>query len=106
MRIQLRLICVFLACTCLPATLRAQDRTIVGTVVDNITLRPIEAAQITIAGTHVGTLSDATGRFVLRLPNGAAAELALNVERIGYRNLTQTVRVGQRDLRLAAEARA
>ncbi len=56
--------------------------TVRGRVTDSATAMPIVQVAITVAGTRLGTLTDADGRYVLtRVPVGA---IALNANRIGY----------------------
>ena len=70
----------------------AQDTgTITGTVADARSGAPVEAAQIFIVGTNLGTLSAARGRYVLLgLPVG---DHEVSVERIGYASASQMVSV-------------
>jgi TonB-dependent SusC/RagA subfamily outer membrane receptor len=80
---------------------------IVGQVVDQATLRPLGEVQVYIAGTGLGALTRADGRFlILNVPVGTHA---ITAERIGMRAATQqvTVAAGQSatvDFQLEAEA--
>jgi TonB-dependent starch-binding outer membrane protein SusC len=75
-----------------PPDLAAQATgTIQGQVVDASTLRPIEAAQISVAGTRVGTLTNAQGRFLLT--NVPAGERTVRVQVIGYAQVERGVTV-------------
>ena len=76
----------------------AQDSVVAGTVVAAVSLRPIEAAQITVVETGVEVHTDALGRFAF--DHLTAAVVTLKVRRVGYRPLTQIVMVGDRAVRL------
>ena len=73
-----------------------QQDSISGVVVDARS-RPLFGARVLVAGIERAT-SDAAGRFRLLTLRGG--EVTLEVTLIGYRPLTQTVRVGQTGLRL------
>ena len=76
-----------------PAPVTAQATgTLVGTVRDAATQRPLEAVQVYIGGTGIGALTNAAGRFLLL--NVPAGEHPLVAELVGYRSGTQTVTVG------------
>ena len=66
--------------------------TIVGTVTDAASQRPLEAVQVYIPGTGVGALTNASGRFLLL--NVPVGEHTLSAELVGYRAGEQTVTVG------------
>ncbi len=69
----------------------AQTGQVVGTVRDAGSLQPLEAAQVYVAGTGVGTLTQANGRYVLL--NVPVGEITLVAELVGRRSSTQTVTV-------------
>ncbi|MDP2955127.1 MAG: SusC/RagA family TonB-linked outer membrane protein [Longimicrobiales bacterium] len=74
------------------ASLAAQATgTLVGTVRDVASQRPLEAAQVYITGTGIGALSNAAGRFLLL--NVPAGQVTLVAELVGYKSGTQTVTV-------------
>ena len=76
-----------------PAPVAAQATgTLVGTVRDAATQRPLEAVQVYIGGTGIGALTNAAGRFLLL--NVPAGEHSLVAELVGYRSGAQTVTVG------------
>ena len=76
-----------------PAPVTAQATgTLVGTVRDASSQRPLEAVQVYIGGTGIGALTNAAGRFLLL--NVPAGEHALVAELVGYRSGAQTVTVG------------
>lgn len=75
-----------------PAPVAAQATgTLVGTVRDGATQRPLEAVQVYIEGTGVGALTNAAGRFLLL--NVPVGEATLHAELVGYKAGTQTVTV-------------
>ncbi|MBI4502300.1 MAG: SusC/RagA family TonB-linked outer membrane protein [Gemmatimonadetes bacterium] len=76
----------------------AQDRAgpISGIVTDGT--NPILNARVMIEGTPVETRTDARGRFRLEAPSGPAVTLQVTI--IGYRPLTQSVRVGEGNVQL------
>ncbi len=76
-----------------PAPAQAQATgTLVGTVRDAASQRPLEAVQVYIGGTGIGALTNAAGRFLLL--NVPAGEHTLVAELVGYRSGAQTVTVG------------
>lgn len=75
-----------------PAPAAAQATgTLVGTVRDAASQRPLEAVQVYISGTGIGALTNAAGRFLLL--NVPAGEHTLVSELVGYRSGSQTVTV-------------
>ncbi|NNF14628.1 MAG: SusC/RagA family TonB-linked outer membrane protein [Gemmatimonadetes bacterium] len=75
-----------------PAPIVAQTTgTLVGTVRDAASQRPLEAVQVYIGGTGIGALTNAAGRFLLL--NVPAGEHTLVAEIVGYRSGSQTVTV-------------
>ena len=64
--------------------------TIRGIVSDAITKRPIDGAQVYVAGTDLGTLSSADGRYQLNVRSG---EVELRTRRVGFATATQKVTV-------------
>ena len=82
-----------------PRELHAQGGGVVaGTVVDARTLRGVDGAQVSVEGTPLGALTDASGGF--RLTGVSGSEVTVQVRRIGYRPATQVVRVGRTDVRI------
>jgi TonB-linked SusC/RagA family outer membrane protein len=71
-----------------------------GTVANATTLRPVEAAQLSVVGTRRGTTTDAIGRFVLHLQDMSGENVTLEVRRIGYRTVSVKARIGDRTLRI------
>ncbi len=81
--------------------LRAQETGVVaGQVVSEATQRPLPGAQIIVQGqAGKGAMSDADGNF--RITGVTGTEVVLNARMIGYRPVTQTVRVGATDVRFS-----
>ena len=76
-----------------PTSTAAQTTgTLVGTVRDAASQRPLEAVQVYIGGTGIGALTNAAGRFLLL--NVPAGEHTLVAEMVGYRSGALTVTVG------------
>jgi TonB-dependent starch-binding outer membrane protein SusC len=64
-----------------PESLQAQERTTVrGTVTDAQTLQPLAGVQVQVVGTTTGTVTNATGAFMLQAPPTGS----LRFVRIGY----------------------
>ena len=75
------------ALTAVPAV--AQNGTITGTVTEASTMRPMGSAQVYLANTSLGTLTNQAGRFlILNVPPGT---YNVTVQRIGYAKATQQV---------------
>ena len=81
-----------------------QGGTLAGTVVNEASLEPLAGAQVLVEGTGRGTLTDASGRFLLTGVDGTQANL--RVQLIGYRPVTRTVQVGATDLRIMLNEQA
>ncbi len=73
--------------------LSAQQRTVRGTVTDQLSAQPISFAQVNVRGTTVGAIADQNGGFVIE--GAPAAEFTLVVTRIGYRSAEVQVPAGQ-----------
>jgi TonB-dependent SusC/RagA subfamily outer membrane receptor len=86
----------------------AQERgTIAGRVLDEATGRPLASAQVTVAGTNLGTLTNQQGRY--RIASVPAGVREVRVTRIGYASGARSVEVtggeaARVDFRLAASA--
>jgi TonB-linked SusC/RagA family outer membrane protein len=87
-----------------PVRVQAQQTTVAGVVLDVRTNAPLQGVQITAEGTTRGTTTDAQGRF--RIDGLTGTEVTLRVELIGYRTVTQRVRVGDVEIRFALEQTA
>jgi len=59
----------------------AQDRTITGTVTSTDDKLPIPGVSVRVKGTQIGTVTDANGKYALRVPSGANT---LDFSYIGY----------------------
>lgn len=73
------------------APVLAQTGTVQGQVVDANSQRPLSGAQVSIVGTGIGQLANASGRFLLL--NVPAGEHTVRVEYIGYGATEQQVTV-------------
>ena len=80
------------------AQLQAQQGSVAGTVVDAKSLRPVAGAQVVIEGLNRGGLTDVNGRF--RISDLTGTQATLRVVMIGFRDHSQTVRVGDVGLRI------
>lgn len=76
----------------------AQDGSITGIVLGSSS-NAIPSAQVSVAGTSLGTTTDASGRF--RIGGLSGESVTLEIRRIGFRPARQTVRVGLTDVRIA-----
>ncbi|MGQ0815530.1 MAG: SusC/RagA family TonB-linked outer membrane protein [Gemmatimonadota bacterium] len=77
--------------------LTAQQSVVSGTVLEAGSARPIAGAQVVATGTGRGTLTDATGRFLLSGLSGS--EVRLEVVMIGYKTVRKVVAVGDTSVR-------
>src|SRR5213592_1302654 len=84
-----------------PGALTAQGGSIAGTVVSRGSGAPVGDVQITVAGTALRVFTDARGRF--HFDDLAGTTVVLQVRRIGFRGVTDTVNVGDTNLRVALE---
>jgi TonB-linked SusC/RagA family outer membrane protein len=66
----------------------AQERTLRGTVTDDVTGEPISFPQVTVQNTAIGTVGGEDGRWVLEVPEG---DISIIVQRIGYRSAVVAV---------------
>jgi TonB-linked SusC/RagA family outer membrane protein len=73
-----------------PAAAQATG-TVRGTVLETGTGRPLVGAQVSIRGTTRGSLTDASGNFII--PNVAVGSVTVRVESIGFKTLEQTATV-------------
>jgi TonB-linked SusC/RagA family outer membrane protein len=88
----------------LSGVLRAQGGVVAGTVVAQGSQRPLAGVDIGIAGTPGrGAVTDGSGRF--RLTDLPGASVVLSVRYLGYRPVTDTVRVGATDVRIELSER-
>lgn len=75
----------------LPTTLLAQAGTIAGKVVDRATRQPLAGARIVIPGTALETQTNRDGEY--RVTNLQAGRTSVGVLRLGYKGMSDTVRV-------------
>ena len=71
------------------SSLGAQTSTMAGRVTDSDTGQPISSVQIFIEALELGTLTQASGAYILQ--NVPAGTQAVTVQRLGYREATATV---------------
>jgi outer membrane receptor protein involved in Fe transport len=74
-----------------PAAAQGQTGTVAGQVVDAQSGRPLVDAQVSIPGTGIGSLTNATGRFILL--NVPVGQQTLRVDLIGFSSAEETVTV-------------
>jgi TonB-dependent starch-binding outer membrane protein SusC len=79
------------ACIAGPAAAQQTTGSISGVVTNAATKRPMAGVQVYIPGTRLGTLSTATGQYVM--PNVPAGDVTVVAEMIGFSRTSQTVRV-------------
>src|SRR5438093_13530304 len=84
--------------------LAAQGGSIAGTVINRATGAPVPSAQVAVAGTALGTLTDAGGRFHLADVPGTTAVLRVRI--IGFRSVEDTVAVGALEVKIALDQKA
>src|SRR2546421_77931 len=91
-RIASALICgaAIVVCVGVPAIAAQGTGTIRGRVTDALTGRAVDGVQVFIAGTELGTLTNADGRYQFSV---RAGPLELHTRRVGYASLTRRVSV-------------
>jgi TonB-linked SusC/RagA family outer membrane protein len=77
----------------------AQEGAVAGTVLTGPGGSPVAQAQVRVAGSDRVAVTDASGQF--RIGGLTGQQVTLEVRRIGFRPLTQAVRVGAMDLRIS-----
>jgi TonB-linked SusC/RagA family outer membrane protein len=88
----------------IPVIARAQTGSVAGTVVTEAQ-RALSGVQVTVDGVAgKGSVTDGSGRFAISGLTGPS--VVLNVRYIGYRPVTDTVRVGKMDVRIVLSERA
>ena len=88
-----------------PRSARAQNGTVDGVVLAEGSQRPLAGVQVVVVGVAgKGAVSDASGRWRITALSGSS--VVLNVRMIGYRPLTDTVRVGATNVRYILSERA
>jgi len=75
-----------------PLAAAAQQGSVTGRVTDASTGQPIAAAQVSLVGTNIGTLTNSDGRYTMR--NVAAGSHVVRVLRVGFVEQRQPVTVG------------
>lgn len=74
-----------------PGLTQQAEGTVRGRVTEGATTNPVAAAQVSVDGTQLNTLTDAQGNYVLT--GVPAGQRAITVTRIGFASVTQTVTV-------------
>src|SRR5947209_14667554 len=83
----------------LPAVLSGQLGPVAGTVTSRASGAPVADVQVTVAGTTLRALPDASGRF--RFGDVPGTMVVLQARRVGLRAADDTIRVGEGDVRIA-----
>src|SRR2546426_221883 len=86
-----------------PVAVTAQGGSVAGIVVSRGSGAPVGDAQVAVTGTALRAFTDASGRFHFDDVPGTTA--VLQVRRIGFRAATDTVNVGDTNLRLALDVK-
>src|SRR2546426_12761219 len=84
-----------------PVIVAAQGGSVAGIVVSRGSGAPVGDVQVTVAGTALRAFTDARGRFHFEDLPGTT--VVLQVRRIGFRAVTDTVDVGDTNVRVALE---
>lgn len=84
----------------LGATEAAAQRRVTGVVTAVGSGEPLGSASVQVVGTTTGAYTDADGRFVLAIPDGAQT---LRIRRIGFKQRVVSVAAGETELNVALE---
>lgn len=76
-------------------TVAAQQKTVEGRVLDNVSGTPLAGASVLVKGTEIGVLTNATGQFSISVPSAASQ---LTISYAGY--ATQDVSIGDGKLEI------
>src|SRR5450759_5415176 len=88
-----------------PPGVQAQETVVAGTVVVEGSLRPLRGAQVAVAGVAgKGAVTDEAGKF--RITGLTGTTVVLNVRNSGFRQVSETVRVGNLAIRIIRQERA
>src|SRR5205809_6909566 len=87
----------------LPAVLSGQLGPVAGTVTSRASGAPVADVQVTVAGTTLRALTDASGRF--RFSDVPGTMVVLQARRSGFRPGEGPIRGGNENLRVAREER-
>jgi len=63
-----------------------------GAIVDSATQHPIEMAFVVVTGTNIGTITDAEGKFVIGIPEGAKK---LTFSAKGYKPIKASITINK-----------
>jgi TonB-linked SusC/RagA family outer membrane protein len=75
-----------------------------GVVLSEQSTQPLPNVQVSVAGSSLGAVTDASGRF--RIAGITGTQVTLNVRRIGYQPIDRSVTVGDMNLRFSMVTRA
>ena len=82
-------LCLLLSATAYAEDLKGTDANIVGHVIEKSTGEHLPYMTVSLKGTTIGTMTDATGHYFLKnLPEG---EFALQIGAIGYKSQDRKV---------------
>lgn len=82
-------LCLLLSATAYAEDLKGTDANIVGHVIEKSTGEHLPYMTVSLKGTTIGTMTDATGHYFLKnLPEG---EFALQISAIGYKSQDRKV---------------
>jgi TonB-linked SusC/RagA family outer membrane protein len=90
---------IVLAALLIPGQSFAQSGTVSGSVVSAASSTPIPSAQVTVVETNARVFTDQSGNF--RIGGLTGATVTLEVKRLGFRPVRQTVSVGATTARIA-----
>lgn len=92
MKIPRSILATMMILVAIPLALTAQQSgTVTGIITDEVTGQPVSAAQVSIAGTQLGSLTNREGRFTI--PNVPVGERTIRAVSIGYSAAERTVQV-------------
>ena len=82
-------VCLLLSSTVYAEDLKSTDANIVGHVIEKSTREHLPYMTVSLKGTTIGTMTDATGHYFLKnLPEG---EFTLSVSAVGYKSQERKV---------------
>ena len=90
-------VCLLLSSTVYAEDLKSTDANIVGHVIEKSTREHLPYMTVSLKGTTIGTMTDATGHYFLKnLPEG---EFTLSVSAVGYKSQERKVVLKRGNLR-------
>jgi TonB-linked SusC/RagA family outer membrane protein len=79
----------------------AQQKTVEGRVLDNVSGTPLVGASVAVKGTEIGVLTNATGRFTIAVPNGATQ---LTISYSGYASTDVNISSDKLEVKLSVSS--